>query len=71
MIEMIVFKSRCCIGNIQLDFEQLDKWPPYWRCKECGDSTNLLVVEERGHQLFARKVYKESSVLYSLKYVRR
>jgi hypothetical protein len=59
------------MANIQLDFEQLDIWPPYWRCKECGDPTNLLVIEERGHRLFIRKIYKESSALYSLKYLKR
>ena len=37
------------MANIQLDFKQLDKWPPYWRCKECKDTTNLLVIEEKGH----------------------
>jgi len=59
------------MANIQLDFKQLDKWPPYWRCKECGNPTNLLVIEERGHRVFARKVYKESSVPYALRYLRR
>ncbi len=71
MITMTVFKSRCCIGNIQLDFEQLDKWSPNWRCKECGSPTKLLVIEERGHRFFAMKVYEESSVPYSLRYLRK
>ena len=59
------------MANIQLDFKQLDKWPPYWRCKECGESTKLLVIEERGYRVLPMKVYKESSILYSLKYLRR
>ena len=58
MIAMIVFKSKCCMGNIQLDFEQLDKWPPCWRCKECGDPTKLFVVEERSYQVFAKEVIR-------------
>jgi len=48
---MIIFKSRCCIGNIQLDFKQLDKRPPCWRCKECGGPTKLLLVNEKGHRI--------------------
>jgi len=56
MIAMIVFKSRCCIGNIQLDFEQLDNWPPCWRCRECGDPTNLLVIEEGAYRLLKEEV---------------
>jgi len=47
------------MGNIQLDFEQLDIWPPCWRCKECGGSTKLLVVEERGYRVFAKGVIRE------------
>jgi len=46
------------MGNIQLDFKQLDKWPPYWRCKECGEPTNLLVVEERAHRVFYKEIIK-------------
>jgi len=56
---MIIFKSRCCIGNIQLDFQQLDKRPPYWRCKECGGPTKLLVIEERAYRVFARGIIRE------------
>ncbi len=59
------------MANIKLDFEKLDKWPLCWRCKECEAPTNLLVIEERGHRFFARKIYNESSALYSLKYLRR
>ena len=63
---MIVFKSRCCMGNIQLDFEQLDKWPPSWRCKECGSPTNLFVIEEGEY-----RVLDKGGSHYSLRYIRR
>lgn len=54
------------MGNIQLDFEQLDKWPPYWRCKECRGPTNLLVIEEGEY-----RVLDKGRSFYSLRYVRR
>jgi len=54
------------MGNIQLDFEQVDKWPPSWRCKECKDPTNLLVIEERDY-----RVLDKGRSFYSLKYLRR
>ena len=63
---MIVFKSRCCMGNIQLDFEQLDKRPLRWRCKECGSPTNLLVIEEGEY-----RVLDKGGSFYSLRYIRR
>lgn len=44
------------MGNIQLDLEQLDEWPPCWRCKECGDPTNLLVIEEGAYRLLTEEV---------------
>lgn len=63
---MMVFKSRCCMGNIQLDFEQLDKWPPSWRCKECGDPTKLFVIDEKEY-----RVLDKGPSFYYLRYPKR
>ncbi|MBA7678849.1 hypothetical protein ES703_87127 [subsurface metagenome] len=54
------------MGNIQLDFEQLDKWPPSWQCKECGELTNLFVIEEAEY-----RVLDKGESFYSLRYLRR
>jgi len=54
------------MGNIQLDFEQLDKWLPYWRCKECRGLTNLLVIEEGEYRVLDRE-----RNFYYLRYLRR
>jgi len=42
---MLVFKARCCMGNVERDLDQLGVWPIQWRCKECGDRARLLVAE--------------------------
>lgn len=56
---MIVFKSRCCVGNIQLDLEQLGSWPVRWRCKECGNPTKLLMVQESAHLILDKGYVQE------------